>query len=108
MSTLLYHRVRDFSPGFACEDILDIGVGIDWVEIDSFRRCRESDLPMLSTNLVREREGNSPGERGDIRGLSEVLARVMTSRVFRTLHDRDLASGLGGTHDTWSSCTVRT
>jgi hypothetical protein len=81
------------------EDILDIGMGIGCVETDSFRSRRESDLPMLSTILLREC-GNSLGERGVIRGPSEVLERVMTSRVFRTLHDRDLNSGFGGTHDT--------
>ena len=107
MYTLAYRRDRDFSFGFVCEDILDIGVGIGWVETDSFRRCRESDLPMLSTILLRER-GSSAGERGGIRGPSEVLARVMTPRVFRTLHDRDLDIGFGGTQDTWSSCTATT
>jgi len=91
----LCRRDRGFLTGLACRDLLDIGMGIGWAETDSFRSRRESD----PTNLLRGR-GNSLGERGDTRGPSEVLARVMTSRVFRTLHDRDRDSGFGGTHDT--------
>ena len=82
-------------------------MGIGGVKTDSFRSRRESDLPMSSTSFPSGR-GSSPGERVDIRGPSEVFARAMASSFFRTLHDRDLDIGFGGTHDTWSSGSART